>query len=106
MKLARISRIFFDGNRYFENERPFAAHSLMRFSNAPGRGQRSARKVGEALGVKVATDGASPEVFRALGIPLNWAERCEDAAHVGHGSPRGNTINATTVALIRALDRL
>jgi RNA-splicing ligase RtcB len=40
--------------------------------------------VGEALGVKVATDGASPEVLHALGIPLEWAERCEDAAHVGH----------------------
>src|SRR2546430_2575549 len=53
----------------------------------PGRGQRSARKarkVGEALGVKVATDGASPEVLHALGIPLDWAQRCEDAAHVGH----------------------
>lgn len=34
--------------------------------------------------MEVATDGASPEVLHALGIPLNWAERCEDAAHVGH----------------------
>src|SRR5688572_22409152 len=60
---------------------------LERTPTGPGRGQRSARKarkVGEALGVKVATDGASPEVLHALGIPLNWAERCEDAAHVGH----------------------
>ncbi|MCI0541780.1 MAG: RtcB family protein, partial [Verrucomicrobiales bacterium] len=60
---------------------------LERTPTGPGRGQRSARKarkVGEALGVKVATDGASPSVLHALGIPLNWAERCEDAAHVGH----------------------
>src|SRR5437763_15656271 len=60
---------------------------LERTPTGPGRGQRSARKarkVGEALGVKVATDGASPEVLHALGIPLEWAERCEDAAHVGH----------------------
>ena len=60
---------------------------LERTPTGPGRGQRSARKarkVGEALGVKVATDGASPEVLHALGIPLGWAERCEDAAHVGH----------------------
>src|SRR2546429_3549084 len=60
---------------------------LERTPTGPGRGQRSARKarkVGEALGVKVATDGASPEVLPALGIPLEWAERCEDATHVGH----------------------
>src|SRR6185369_4229352 len=60
---------------------------LERTPTGPGRGQRSARKarkVGEALGEKVATDGASPEVLNALGIPPEWAERCEDAAHVGH----------------------
>src|SRR5438445_2376312 len=60
---------------------------LERTPTGPGRGQRSARKarkVGEALGVKVATDGASPEVLHALGIRLDWAQRCEDAAHVGH----------------------
>ena len=52
-----------------------------------GRGQRSARKarkVGEALGVKAVTEGASPEVLHALGIPIEWAQRCEDAAHTGH----------------------
>src|SRR5678816_1629256 len=60
---------------------------LERTPTGPGRGQRSARKarkVGEALGVKVATEGASPEVLHALGIPAEWAQRCEDAAHVGH----------------------
>jgi len=60
---------------------------LERTPTGPGRGQRSARKarkVGETLGVKVATDGGSPEVLHALGIPGDWAERCEDAAHVGH----------------------
>src|SRR2546425_184827 len=60
---------------------------LERTPTGPGRGHRSARKarkVGENLGVKVATDGASPEVLHALGIPLQWAERCENAAHVGH----------------------
>jgi tRNA-splicing ligase RtcB len=65
---------------------------LERTPTGPGRGQRSARKarkVGEALGVKVATDGASPEVLHALGIPLEWAERCEDAAHVGHDGTNG-----------------
>jgi tRNA-splicing ligase RtcB len=60
---------------------------LERTPTGPGRGQRSvrkARKVGEALGVKAATEGASAEVLHALGIPIEWAQRCEDAAHVGH----------------------
>jgi len=60
---------------------------LERTPTGPSRGQRSAgkaRKVGEALGVKGATDGASPEVLHALGIPLDWTERREDAMHVGH----------------------
>src|SRR6516164_3223164 len=64
---------------------------LERTPTGPGRGQRSARKarkVGEALGEKVAIDGASPEVLNALGIPLDWAARCEDAAHVGHDETR------------------
>src|SRR5438309_3082637 len=74
---------------------------LERTPTGPGRGQRSARKarkVGEALGVKVATDGASPEVLHALGIPLEWAERCEDAAHTGH--------DGTNAALALRLDWL
>jgi tRNA-splicing ligase RtcB len=65
---------------------------LERTPTGPGRGQRSARKarkVGEALGVKVATDGGSAEVLHALGIPAEWAERCEDAAHVGHDGTNG-----------------
>src|SRR5262245_41172895 len=43
-----------------------------------GRGQRSARKarkVGEELGFLVVTEGASPTVCRALGIPPEWAAR-------------------------------
>src|SRR5437667_12080967 len=67
--------------------RPLIKGILERTPTGPGRGQRSAReahKVGEQFGVGVATDGASPEVLHALGIPLDWAQRCEDAAHVGH----------------------
>ncbi len=66
---------------------------LERTPTGPGRGQRSARKarkVGEALGVKAVTEGASDEVLYALGIPLDWAQRCEDARHVG----RDNTHDA------------
>lgn len=52
-----------------------------------GRGQRSVRKsrnVHYDLGHRVVTEGASPEVCVALGIPPEWADRCEDSAHVGH----------------------
>lgn len=60
---------------------------MERTPTGAGRGQRMAhksRKVGEELGFLVATEGASPTVLNALGIPLEWAERCEDASHVGH----------------------
>ena len=56
-----------------------------------GRGQRhvkKARPVNESLGLRVVTEGASPNVCGALGIPVEWAERCEDAAHTGHDGTR------------------
>lgn len=56
-----------------------------------GRGQRSvpkSRPVSEALGRRVAVEGASAEVCEALGIPARWAARCEDAFHLGHGDTR------------------
>jgi tRNA-splicing ligase RtcB len=34
--------------------------------------------------MKVVTRGASVEVCEALGIPPEWASRCEDSFHVGH----------------------
>ena len=52
-----------------------------------GKGQRSARKarpVGEGLGKQVLVEGASQSVCESLGIPPEWADRCEDASHVGH----------------------
>ena len=48
--------------------------------------------------MELATDGGSPEVLHALGIPLEWAERCEDPAHVGH--------DGTNAALALRLDWL
>ncbi|HEV8607082.1 MAG TPA: RtcB family protein [Tepidisphaeraceae bacterium] len=56
-----------------------------------GQGQRSARKsrkVNGEVGRRVAVEGASREVCEALGIPAEWAERCEDAFHVGHDATR------------------
>ena len=52
-----------------------------------GRGQRNApkaRPVSAALGRQVAIEGASKSVCEALGIPLEWANHCEDWAHVGY----------------------
>jgi tRNA-splicing ligase RtcB len=46
----------------------------------------------------VAVEGASADVCEALGIPPEWADRCEDSAHVGH--------NKTHDALGLRLDKL
>ncbi|MCC5785147.1 MAG: RtcB family protein [Phycisphaerales bacterium] len=54
-----------------------------------GRGQRSvpkSRPVRFDLGERVVAEGASPEVCEALGIPPEWADRCEDSAHTGHNA--------------------
>lgn len=60
---------------------------LDRTPTGPGKGQRSAKKarpVDASLGRRVAIEGASHEVCMALGIPSEWAARCEDAFHLGH----------------------
>ncbi|MEM1331717.1 MAG: RtcB family protein [Planctomycetota bacterium] len=52
-----------------------------------GRGQRHApksRAVDHELGTRLMTEGATEEVCKALGIPPEWADRCEDSMHVGH----------------------
>jgi tRNA-splicing ligase RtcB len=49
-----------------------------------GQGQRSAKKsrrVSRELGFQAVTEGASRAVCEQLGIPPEWAERCEDSAH-------------------------
>jgi tRNA-splicing ligase RtcB len=65
-----------------------------------GRGQRhvsKGRRVDEKLGRRVLIEGASAEVCTQLGIPPEWAARCEDSAHVGH--------DETQNALADRLDR-
>ncbi len=52
-----------------------------------GKGTRSvkkAREIDTELGKMAVTQGASKEVCNALGIPPEWAERCEDSAHFAH----------------------
>ncbi|MEM9586396.1 MAG: RtcB family protein, partial [Planctomycetota bacterium] len=55
-----------------------------RVPTGAGRGQRhaeKARRVDGSLGFQVATEGASKQVLKKLGIPKFWADRCEDAYH-------------------------
>lgn len=60
---------------------------IERTPTGAGRGQRSVKKgrrVGQELGIRVVSEGASQGVCEELGIPPEWADRCEDSAHVGH----------------------
>ncbi|HLX63867.1 MAG TPA: RtcB family protein [Planctomycetota bacterium] len=66
-----------------------------------GRGQRSVKKsrhVDAGIGRLAACEGASKTVCEALGIPPEWAERCEDASHKAH--------DGTTDSLYMRLDRM
>ena len=49
-----------------------------------GRQVKGAQDIGADLGVRMATEGASEDVCRDLGVPPEWAQRCEDSSHVGH----------------------
>ena len=74
---------------------------VQRVPTGPGKGQRSvrkARRVGEALGAELVTEGATARVCAALGIPAEWAARCEDWRHLGH--------DGTADALRARLDEL
>lgn len=72
-----------------------------RVPTGAGQGQRSVRKprhVDVELGKRVVIEGASRGVCESLGIPPEWAQRCEDSRHVGH--------NDTADALGRRLEYL
>lgn len=52
-----------------------------------GKGQRNvskARHVSHTLGTRIMIEGASVGVCEELGIPPEWADRCEDSSHTGH----------------------
>jgi tRNA-splicing ligase RtcB len=58
-----------------------------RIPTGAGMGQRSVRKsrrIQNDDACRAVIEGASPAVCEALGIPVEWAGRCEDAFHVGH----------------------
>ncbi|HVX86757.1 MAG TPA: RtcB family protein [Phycisphaerae bacterium] len=74
---------------------------LDRVPTGAGRGQRSvtkSRHVNIQLGKQIAVFGASEQVCTQLGIPPEWAQRCEDAHHPG--------FDGTTDALATRLDNL
>ena len=57
-----------------------------------GKGQRHSqhgRDIDHELGYRMATEGASEWVCNQLGIPPEWANRCEDSFHVGHDGSTG-----------------
>jgi tRNA-splicing ligase RtcB (3'-phosphate/5'-hydroxy nucleic acid ligase) len=60
---------------------------VQRTPTGAGRGQRSvkkARHVDRESGVLAVTEGATARVCEALGIPPEWADRCEDSTHRAH----------------------
>jgi tRNA-splicing ligase RtcB (3'-phosphate/5'-hydroxy nucleic acid ligase) len=72
-----------------------------RTPTGPGMGQRNvpkSRRVDATLGRQLVVEGASQAVCSALGIPVEWAARCEDAFHTGH--------DETQDALAARIDRL
>jgi tRNA-splicing ligase RtcB (3'-phosphate/5'-hydroxy nucleic acid ligase) len=69
---------------------------LERTPTGTGKGDRKARKgryVDGALGMRVVTEGASEGVLTELGVPTEWALRCEDSAHTGHDGTVGALAN-------------
>lgn len=60
---------------------------IERTPTGAGRGQRSVKKgrhIDREVGEWAVTEGATPRVCQALGIPVEWASRCEDSTHKGH----------------------
>lgn len=58
-----------------------------RIPTGMGRGQRNmknGRSISPELGKQLLVEGASESVCTQLGIPPQWAQRCEDSKHVGH----------------------
>ena len=58
-----------------------------RIPTGMGKGSRDvpkSRRIDEKIGAAAMTEGASPEVLSALGVPTHWADYCEDAFHRGH----------------------
>ncbi|MFY7895217.1 MAG: RtcB family protein, partial [Phycisphaerales bacterium] len=69
---------------------------LQRTPTGAGRGNRHAKKgryVSPTQGRQIVTEGATDEVLTQLGIPLHWAQRCEDSHHTGHDGTRDSLLD-------------
>ena len=63
-----------------------------RLPTGAGKGQRSVKKshrISRETGVRAVIEGASAAVCNEIGIPPEWALRCEDSAHTGHDGTLG-----------------
>ncbi len=72
-----------------------------RIPTGAGKGSRhvpDGRRVDEKIGREAMIQGASKEVLQSLDVPAEWADRCEDAYHVGHDD--------TSDALANRIDHL
>jgi tRNA-splicing ligase RtcB len=70
-------------------------------TGAGNRRAQKGRRVEDAVGRRVAMEGASEAVCEALGIPTHWKTRCEDHAHVGHDGTQ-DALGARLMVLERA----
>ena len=74
-----------------------------RIPTGAGRGQRNmknGRHISRELGRQLLIEGATESVCTQLGIPPEWADRCEDSRHLGHD----DTADALGARLERHLD--
>ena len=58
-----------------------------RIPTGAGKGSRhvpDGRPIDEKIGTAAMIHGASKDVLGSVGVPAEWAERCEDAFHHGH----------------------
>ncbi len=63
-----------------------------RIPTGAGKGSRhvpDSRHVDEKIGRAAMIEGASAKVLDSIDVPVQWAERCEDAFHVGHDDSSG-----------------
>ena len=86
-----MSLIQFDLPEDFINEKRIRRELITaiteRIPTGVGTGQRSvkkSRRISTELAVQAVVEGASVSVCQKIGIPVHWAQRCEDPSHRSH----------------------
>ena len=77
---------------------------LDRTPTGAGRGNRNARKgryVSPSQGRQIVTEGATDAVLVQLGIPLHWAQHCEDSHHTGHDGTHNSLLDRVDRTLVQ-----